>query len=166
MCRGGGLVKRARFATVVAFGLALVSPALAWGPSDQYATFGPDDDTIYDMYSKLTWQRASTTATLTQAEAVSTCAALTLASKTWRLPTMKELLTLAEDTPHLVYQDGMDVQSDIDTNAFYDTPSACFWSSSFAASSSTHAFKVSMADGEAVLDDPTSPACAARCVEQ
>jgi hypothetical protein len=158
-------MKRGRLAGFVVFGMALVSPALAWGPANQYATFGPDDVTIYDEGSLLTWQRASTAPTLTQAQAVSTCASLTLAGKAWRLPTVKELLTLAEDAPHIVYQSGMDVPLDIDSNAFYQTASACFWSSSFAAATS-QAFKVSMADGEATLDDPLSILCAARCLEQ
>jgi Protein of unknown function (DUF1566) len=157
-------MKRIRFVPIVAVAIAIVSPALAWGPADQYGTFGPDDDTIYDMYTGLTWQRASTAATLTQADATATCAALTLEGQTWRLPTMKELLSLVEDTPHTVYQNGMDVSLDVDSNAFFDTASACFWTSSFAGTTSS-AFEVSMADGQTTLGDPTSP-CAARCVER
>jgi hypothetical protein len=57
----------------------------------------------------------------------------------------------------------MDVQIDLDTNAFYDTPSTCFWTSSVYVGPAMQAFTVDFSTGEADLAVLTTP-CAARCV--
>jgi hypothetical protein len=78
--------------------------------------------TVYDTKTKLTWQQAVPSSTYTQGGAASYCATLGLNGATWRLPTMKELLSIVDlsvPTPGPT----------IDATAFPGTPADYFWSS-------------------------------------
>ncbi|MBC8133189.1 MAG: DUF1566 domain-containing protein [Deltaproteobacteria bacterium] len=81
---------------------------------------------IKDNLTGLIWQQASTTATMPFAGAAGICAGLTLNGQTWRLPSIKELSTLVNETPPITK-----VSPAIDTATFPDTPSnGAYWSSS------------------------------------
>jgi len=107
-------------------GFAIVVGALAFGGVSQ-ASAPPGrymiaNGTVYDTKTHLTWQQAVSTSTYPQAAAVSYCAGLNLNGATWRLPTMKELLTIVDLS---VPPPG----PTIDPAAFPNTPGAYFWSS-------------------------------------
>jgi hypothetical protein len=72
-------------------------------------------ETVADPATGLEWQRLVDDAESTQAEAMATCAAR---PGGWRLPTMKELQTLVDDSR---------AEPAIDVSAFPDTPSESFW---------------------------------------
>lgn len=76
--------------------------------------------TVYDPHTKLTWQRAVDSGSFTSVDAQRYCAALDAAGGGWRLPSLKELMTLVDVTR---------VDPAIDTGAFPATPSEFFWSS-------------------------------------
>lgn len=77
---------------------------------------GSTTDTVTDNWTRLTWQRTSSSAPLAHADAVAYCAQL----GAFRLPTLKELLTLVDPT---------NFDPAIDYNAFPATPSGYFCSS-------------------------------------
>lgn len=91
-------------------------------PPDHYTVA---NGTVIDHFTGLTWQRSLSSATygplLSDAEAY--CNGLTLAGGGWRVPSLKELLTLVD---FCVPEPG----PTIDNAAFPDTPSSWFWSSS------------------------------------
>ena len=91
-------------------------------PAGQYA-YTMTDATVTDTKTKLVWQRSPSTAAMTNPQAATYCAGIgtTLGGAGWRVPTMKELMTIADysqSTPPL-----------IDKTAFPATPSSDFWSS-------------------------------------
>jgi hypothetical protein len=100
--------------------LAARSPAAT--PPGRYTY--PATGVVYDVKTKLTWQQTDG-GFVAHSVAASTCAALTLAGGGWRLPTMKELLTLI-DYAHPITAS----VSALDPVAFPQAPSAFFWSSS------------------------------------
>lgn len=53
-------------------------------------------DTVHDMSTGLTWQRATTAEHMTFEQAKARCASIALAGAAWRLPTIKELHTLVD----------------------------------------------------------------------
>lgn len=142
--------------------LLVIAPAFASAPVDQYAAFNRQNDTIYDQQTKLTWQRFVTRDQRSQSDAMNACATLTLEGKTWRLPTVKELLTLVDEQPHSEYRlDGTGVAVlAIDGRAFPDTPDLEFWSSSYAAGK---AWSVDFSSGEARRSNAGNLKCV-RCV--
>ncbi len=80
---------------------------------------------------------------MNHAAAEATCAALDLGGHTdWRLPTIEELFALADRSK---------VRPAIDTNAFPDTKSDWYWSSTVHASDSSCAWFVSFSFGLANL---------------
>jgi hypothetical protein len=76
--------------------------------------------TVYDVNTKLTWQQSPPTTKYTWADADAYCKALgaTITGAGWRLPTMKELLTIVDYSRH---------SPAIDPSAFPATPSTYFW---------------------------------------
>ncbi len=102
-----------------ALGLAIVVVGHASAPAGRYTTA---NGTVYDTKTRLTWQQAASSSMYTQTDAVTFCSTLGLNGATWRLPTMKELLTIADLS---VAPPG----PTIDSTAFPNTPAAYFWSS-------------------------------------
>jgi len=97
-------------------GLSLLALAARGdAPVDQYAAFNKDDLTIIDKATALEWQR-----NVLQATDLKTAAAKcnSLPGGPFRLPTVKELLTLVDEFPHQEF-DGVRA---IDRNAFPGTP--------------------------------------------
>ncbi len=95
-------------------------------------------DTALDKATGITWKRATYPAA-TWKEALSTCDALEQAGKTdWRLPTLKELLAVVEDTA---------LSPCIDLGAFPDTPAQWLWASTPGLGPTNYAQTVSFTDG-------------------
>jgi hypothetical protein len=100
--------------------------------------------TVYDIKTKLTWQQALPSTTYSWAGAKTYCAGLSLSGAGWRLPTVKELQTVVDESQS---------SPSIDLNAFPSTPSDWFWSSSPLAGSSSTAWLVHFYDGNTTYDD-------------
>jgi hypothetical protein len=82
-------------------------------------------DVVFDPVTNLTWQRAVSPTTMEWPAAGAYCAALVLGGRDdWRLPARIELVSLVDFTRHT---------PTINTDAFPDTPSAWFWTSSTLA---------------------------------
>jgi hypothetical protein len=146
--------------TLVFVALVLcAAPTLADAPLGQYAFFDKDDTTIKDTKTLLEWDRMSLRETKTFAVASSTCPA------GFRLPTVKELLTLVDEQPHQDYEFGKTITRMIDQNAFgrHTGVDAPYWSSTPSGSASTR-WTVSFADGTMTALTESGQAYA-RCVK-
>lgn len=105
-----------------------VAPVMADAPPDQYRPFVRTDTEIQDPHTQLKWQRA-VIAQRNYQQAQTACPI------GYRLPTVKELLTLVDEEPHAEYESGQIVTKMIDRNAFPGTPAEAFWTSSIFAGS-------------------------------
>ena len=84
-----------------------------------------DEGTVIDNTSGLEWQRTPFAGEMPWDAAASACKELRLAGhEDWRMPTRVELLTLVDDTRF---------DPAIDADAFPDTPTKWFWTSTPAA---------------------------------
>ena len=137
---------------VVVAGLAIAVAGSAVAPIGRYTI---DHGAVTDVKTKLTWQQATSSTTYTQADAASACATLSLNGGGWRLPTVKELVTLVD----------VSVASGptIDSTAFPDTPSGPFWSSTSSAEAAGVAWAVYFSGGNAYSDE-VSNSDYVRCV--
>jgi len=99
--------------TTAAVHYTINAGAIDAGTSDGATT----TDTVTDNWTRLTWQRTSSSAPLAYSDALAYCVKL---GSAFRVPTLKELLTLVDPT-HF--------SPAIDYNAFPDTPAGYFWSS-------------------------------------
>ncbi len=106
------------------FGLAGVGHATA--PLDQYKFFSKADATIEDLKTKLVWERRIEPTAMKFDAAVAHCNQYDGGG--WRLPTVKELLTLVDEQPLGIYVGTKIEYPAIDANAFPGTPLANFWS--------------------------------------
>jgi hypothetical protein len=116
------LARSGALALGAACALALpASSARANAPAGRYAIAG---GTVTDTATKLVWQQAVDPAQYTWAQAQSYCAGLALAGGGWRVPSVKELMTLVDFSVALP-------APAIDATAFPGMPSPpFFWSSS------------------------------------
>jgi hypothetical protein len=117
---------------VFAAGLAFVVAGRAAAPAGRYTMANGE---VYDSKTRLAWQQQSSSSMYTQADAVSHCATLSLNGATWRLPTMKELLTIVDLS---VAPPG----PTIDSAVFPGTPAAYFWSSTLYSGTPGSAWSV------------------------
>jgi hypothetical protein len=99
--------------------------------------FSIDDQVVEDTATNLIWQRHAPDSAYTQQQATAYCRALSLDGGGWRLPTVKELHTLVDE--------GL-ANPAIDAEAFPDTPSLYFWSST-ALAGFAFVWSVSFLDG-------------------
>jgi hypothetical protein len=123
-------VSAARLAGAAALSLLLApgwAPAAA--PAGRYTTAA--GGIVKDNKTGLYWQQAAAPMTYSFASAMTYCSSNTAAlpGSGWRLPTVKELLTLVDDS---VASPG----PTIDASAFPSTPANDFWSSTSAGASS------------------------------
>lgn len=81
--------------------------------------------TVFDTKTKLTWEQDVAPSPYTWTDAGAYCKSLTLRNLDWRLPSLKELATLVDDSR---------VNPAIDQTAFPDTPARPFWTSSLVTS--------------------------------
>ena len=118
--------------TLAAVGVVagLTVSAHADAPAGRYAI---TNGTVYDTKTKLTWQQAVPSTKYAWADAKTYCSGLSLAGTGWRLPTVKELQTIVDESRR---------SPSIDPTAFPSTPSDYFWSSSPFADSSSAAWLV------------------------
>jgi hypothetical protein len=120
---------------LVVVAVALATSANASAPAGRYVVTngGTANGTVYDTKTKLTWQQTVPSGGYDWAGAKTYCAGLNLGGTGWRLPTIKELQTIVDDSQ---------TNPAIDTTAFPSTPSDFFWSSSLLAGSSSVAWIV------------------------
>jgi Protein of unknown function (DUF1566) len=117
----------------------VLATASASAPTDQYQTFNRDDSAITDEQTHLIWQRAVVLKASDQGEALAYCQNTYKGDPVsqWRLPTMKELLTIVDETPHFEFELGINQPKMLDVNAFPRSPTDVeYWSSSVVAGSS------------------------------
>jgi len=118
-------------AVVVAVGVAAAD-----APTGRFSI---SDQVVSDNVTGRLWQRAVAPGTYNWAQAKSYCAALDLGGHSdWRLPSMKELQTIVDETR---------VNPAIDASVFPSTPSEYFWSSSPVSGSTPHAWYVHFSNG-------------------
>jgi Protein of unknown function (DUF1566) len=146
----------------LAIPLVLVAvPVLADAPADQYSPYVRADLDIVDTKTFLKWRR-SVVLGLSFTDAANT--ATSCPDPAYRLPTMKELLTLVDEQPHDEYEDGGLVSRTIDRSAFPLTPAVEFWSSSDYAIDPSQAWVVDFRTGAATPRSKTDTH-AVRCVQ-
>jgi hypothetical protein len=118
---------------VAAIAVALTAPVQASAPAGRYTIAA---GTVYDTKTKLTWQQATPSTTYSWAGAKTYCAGVgaSLGGTGWRLPTIKELLTLVDHS--------LSLNPTIDSVAFPDTSSTVYWSSTPVLNSPSGAWGV------------------------
>jgi Protein of unknown function (DUF1566) len=111
---------RSRVVGVVVIAIGLVTGVVghASAPAGRYTIA---NGAVTDTKTNLTWQQVISLGMYTQAEAASYCATLGLNGAMWRLPTMREILTIVDLS---VGPPG----PTIDATTFPNTPPAFFWS--------------------------------------
>ncbi len=147
---------------VVLVALLLVVPAAADAPSTQYAKFDQDSVTIKDTFTKLEWDRRSTINS-TFGGATDYCAFLSTLQMSGRLPSIKELLTILDEEPHLEYEFGKNVTKMIDAPAFPGTPIDLPYWSSTPATGTDMFWTLSFSTG-LMAPQPKTAMANARCV--
>jgi hypothetical protein len=146
----GGLLVVALATTVSA--LMLAGPLHASTPAGRYMV---SNGTVYDTKTGLTWQQAGPSSTMVYSAAKTYCSGLSLAGTGWRVPTIKELLTLVDES----------IASGplIDTTAFPGAQATWYWSSTAVISTTTTEYLVAFQNGSA-NGGPLTNAILVRCV--
>lgn len=104
--------------------LAIALPATARAPDSQYERYDSDAVEIKDRETSLVWDRKSVIKQPTPAIAQGYCDGTVFPASNGRVPTVKELLTLVDEDPHIEYDSSFkppNVQKYIDQNAFAET---------------------------------------------
>jgi hypothetical protein len=139
--------------------LAIVAVAAAGVHSDlRVARHVARDDVVEDLGRGLLWQRTASRDLFTWADALRHCRALVLVGGrgAFRLPSVKELQTLVDDTV---------TDPSIDRAAFPGEPSEFFWSSTPCAHSHGSAWGVNFAIGF-TNNFPVGGTFRVRCVQE
>jgi hypothetical protein len=148
---------RTTILAAVAFSAVGFSMAVA-APTGRYTIA---NGTVYDSKTKLTWQQTVSTTTYSGGGAVTYCAGLgaQLGGSGWRLPTIKELVSIVD------YSRSAPA---IDPTAFPSTPSGRFWSSTTAVGMTPASAWFLESNGLLgsfpTAGPPTGPTLYARCV--
>lgn len=129
-----------------------VSAGGAEAPPARYAI---SSGTVYDTRTRLTWQQAFALANYSEPDAGAYCTTLNLGGFRWRLPTMKELLTLVDFS--------QSSSPTIDLTAFPGTPEDEFWTATAFAGGSGRGLGVDFGYGLAYTTS-VSIQYNARCV--
>lgn len=138
----------------------LAAPVSAKAPADQYNSFYTSDPDVTDDNTKLTWNRYDRNVAYPQEQKFADAKKFCSDAGT-RLPTLKELLTIVDEAPHNQYFGEKNERRYIDVDAFYNTPSKAFWTSSLA-SDGISAYVVDFTTGlvkTADLDDGRNVRC-------
>jgi hypothetical protein len=152
---------------VVLAALVLALPAAAAAPRDpsQYDAFDADSLTIKDHFTLLEWDRRAVLSGVNHAAADLGCSGLTTLQKLGRLPTVKELLTVLDEDPHVEYEFGKYVPKMIDALAFDGTPvDLPYWTSTPAGAGKVWAVSFSTGTMTAVSTTDATAKGNARCV--
>jgi hypothetical protein len=139
----------------LALAAAAASPARADAPAGRYTISG---GTVVDTKTKLVWQQTPSTSTYTWSNAKTYCPSLasTLGGSGWRVPTLKELLTLVDRSRA--------TGPVIDPTAFPATSSVLYWSATTMAWATGGAWIVNFATGEATTTGAVTNQNLVRCV--
>lgn len=123
-------------------------PATADKPNGLYEI---ESGEVLDTQTGLVWQQVSSASTMSWSEAQAYCKA------PWRVPSMKELQTLVDETK---------LYPAIDTSAFPDVSATFhdYWSSSEVAGLTSYAWFVRFASGYTIYGDQTTEQYRVRCV--
>ena len=132
--------------------LLFYARARANAPVGRYTVSG---GTVTDTKTNLVWQQTPPTETPTEAAAATYCAGLgtTLGGDGWRLPTVKELLTLVDFARGTI----------IDSTAFPNTPANYFWTATPVVGAPVSVWVVNFINGETGTDF-TNRTFEVRCV--
>jgi hypothetical protein len=145
-------VHRLRHAAALALGAAtLAATAAAEAPPGRYVV---EEGTVTDSRTRLTWQRAPDLTPRPWSQAEAYCGSLDLHGKGWRLPSVKELLTIVDESRW---------GPAIDPVAFPSTPSDHFWTSSSLATFPMFVWTVYFGKGTAAFFEVGNPRLV-RCV--
>jgi hypothetical protein len=126
---------------VVVAALLFVVPAAADAPATQYERFDQDSATIKDSFTKLEWDRNGVIRGVSEDVADAGCSFVASLENTGRLPTVKELLTIVDESPHNEYDFKSVVAKFYDQGAFDGTPiDLPYWTSTPAASAGVDMF--------------------------
>src|SRR3954462_11309946 len=109
---------------------ALVAASAATLSPRSYADAQPGryvfkSGTVFDTKTKLTWQQESSTTPFTWDDANKYCGGLKIGGMDWRLPSLKELATIIDETR---------VTPCIDRVTFPNPPAKFFWTASKVSS--------------------------------
>jgi hypothetical protein len=157
-------------ARVVLVALLFALPAVAAAPRDppQYDTFDADSLTIVDNFTKLEWDRRAVLSRISYGAAGLGCSGLTTlqnGGSSGRLPTVKELLTLLDEEPHVEYEFGKYVSKMIDALAFDGAPvDLPYWTSTPAGAGKVWTVSFSTGAMTAVSSTDSAVKGNARCV--
>lgn len=136
----------------------------AQNPLIQFVDNG--DGTVKEKHSGLVWQKCSVgqtnnascsgvASTVQWTTALTTCSSLSLAGKTWRLPSIKELTTIVNST--------VASGAAIDTTVFPSTVANGYWSSTTRAADSVAGWIANFTDGSVLFETKTNTGLV-RCV--
>jgi hypothetical protein len=109
---------------------------------------------VYDTKTKLTWQQEAAPSPLNWMDAKAYCESLGMSNLEWRLPSVKELETLVDESR---------VNPAIDRTAFPNTQGRFFWTSSLVTNFNTSGWVVDFNRGGDLFFD-LSTAELVRCV--
>ena len=112
-------------------------------------------ETALDKHTQLTWQRVPDSATRTWRQALEYCAQLPLDGGGWRLPSLKELVTIVDSTRR---------EPAIDVRVFPLTKNERYWTGSEYLDSEDGAYQVDFNDGGTWVKGTTEDQHYARCV--
>lgn len=129
-----------------------LSTARADAPPCRYKSTA---DTVMDVSTGLTWERAVSSPSVSWIDAKSYCGSLALDGGGWRMPTVHELQTIVDESEH---------NPSIDLKSFTSTPPEYFWSSTESAINPFNVWIVAFVDGSAFPFDVGSPSARIRCV--
>jgi hypothetical protein len=93
--------------------------------------------TVYDTFTKLTWQQELATSSYVWDDAKTYCSGLSLDGTGWRLPGLGELSTIVDESTNPA----------VDGTAFPMTPSEYFWSTSHVVDDASRAWTCFFANG-------------------
>ena len=125
---------------------SMMGPASAAPPAGHFV-LQDANQVVRDTKTNLRWERVATATLRTHALGVQYCAGLTLAGGGWRLPTIKELLTIV---------DRAEAGSPKWPTAFFDGPVGEYWSSTTAYMDAGERYYVSFVTGAAASSDQGS----------
>ncbi|HTA17989.1 MAG TPA: DUF1566 domain-containing protein [Polyangia bacterium] len=111
--------------------------------------------TVQDSATGLTWQRDVDATMRTWSDAQAYCAALTLDGGGFRLPRLKELLTMVDETR---------ASPAVDPTAFPNAPASFFWTGSAVAGDAGYVWFLYFDLGETVNDGAATNTYLTRCV--
>jgi Protein of unknown function (DUF1566) len=119
----------------------------------------PQDGVVYDTQARLTWQRGTDPMPETWANGMTYCQTLALAGGGWRLPSVKELQTIIDESV-----DTLGGKAALDARAFPGAPAALDWWSSSLVADDPHAVWIVRPGGfSSTVSDPNTLGNA-RCV--